>query len=114
MNITINNVSVVYPDGLLKGMKSELVLISPINQDIGVTGITGKYNSKHLIRLYQLFREEDQRYYPTHEIGAFTFSSRFELKKFVDHLPQMTALEILMLMSPLGRRVSSVSPDSFY
>lgn len=101
MKNTINSVSVVYPDGLLKGMKSELVLISPINHDVGVTGITEKYNNKHLIRLYQLFRDEDQRYYPTHEIGAFTFSSRSELEIFVNHLPQMTAIEILMLMSPL-------------
>lgn len=95
------NASVEFPDEILKRKKVEFVTISPINDSVGISCLSGKFKNLHLLRLYQLMRDdEDQKFYPTHEIGAFTFYSRTELVEFVNHLPEMSAFEILMLLNP--------------
>ncbi|MEH7299380.1 hypothetical protein [Neobacillus drentensis] len=39
MNSTYNNISVIYPNEILKGKEIEFVTISPINESVGVSGI---------------------------------------------------------------------------
>lgn len=93
--------SVVFPDEILKGKKVEFITISPVIDSAGISGLSGKLKDLHLLRLYQLMRdEEEQKFYPTHEIAAFSFYSRLQLEEFLNHLPEMSAFEILMLMSP--------------
>ena len=94
------NLSVVFPDEILKGKKIEFITLSPVNDNVGISGLSDKLKNLHLLRLYQLIRDEDQNFYPTHEIGAFTFDSRLHLIEFTNHLPEMSAFEILMVLYP--------------
>lgn len=92
--------NVVFPNDVIKGKQIENIIVSPIDNRVAVAALSGKLKNMHLLRLYQLKRGGDQNYFPTHEIGAFTFYSRKELKDFVNRLPKMSAIEILMVMSP--------------
>jgi hypothetical protein len=92
--------NIVFPNEVIKGKQIENIIVSPIDDSIAVVVLSGKLKNKYLLRLYQLHRGEDQKYFPTHEIGAFTFYSRKELKDFVNNLRKMSAIEILMLMNP--------------
>jgi hypothetical protein len=96
-----NNIKVEFPEGVLNGKKIEDIIVSPIDNRIGVAVVSGKLKSMYLLRLYQIINGgEWDCYVPTHEIGAFSFTSRLKLMDFVKHLPEMTALEILMIMNP--------------
>lgn len=100
MRFVNSSVSVNLPEEIIKGKKIEFVTVSPIEDRIGVTGLSGKLKNMYLLRLYQIMSDNDKEFYPTHEIGAFTFHSRLKLKEFVDLLPEMSAIEILMIMNP--------------
>lgn len=96
-----NSLPVKFPEEVLIGKKIEDVIVSPMDNRIGVAIISGKLKNLHLLRLFQVVRQERwDCYVPTHEIGAFTFHNRLALKDFVKQLPEMSALEILMLMNP--------------
>ncbi|MEH7276498.1 hypothetical protein [Neobacillus vireti] len=96
-----NDIKVEFPEGVLNRKKIENIIISPIDNRHGVAVVSGKLKNMHLLRLYQIINGgEWDCYVPTHEIGAFTFTSRLKLMEFVKHLPEMTALEILMVMNP--------------
>jgi hypothetical protein len=92
--------NIVFPNEVIKGKQIKNLIVSPLDNRIAVAALSGNLKNKHLLRLYQLIRGEDQQYYPTHEIGAFTFHSTKELKDFLNRLPEMSAIEILMLMNP--------------
>ncbi|RAN85906.1 hypothetical protein B5P41_32365 [Bacillus sp. SRB_28] len=74
--------------------------MSPINKNVGIAALSGKKDDLYLLRLYQLIRRKERKYFPTYEIEAFSFCSREHLWEFVDQLPKMSALEILMAMNP--------------
>ncbi len=94
--------SVVFPNDILKNKKIEFVTLSPIDGRIAVSALSGKTKSKYILRLYQLTRREDGKLFPTHEIGAFSFYTRKQLNDFVDKLPKMSAIEILMVLNPFS------------
>jgi hypothetical protein len=90
----------VFPEEALEEMSIECILVSPVDDRIGVAAVSSKLEDKHLLRLFQMKKDEEQDYIPTHEMEAFTFQSRKDLKDFVERLPGMSALEILMAMNP--------------
>ncbi|MFF2449925.1 hypothetical protein ACFVSW_23060 [Neobacillus sp. NPDC058068] len=91
--------SVIFPDDILEGMRIESIIISPIAKHLGVAALSGKSEDMHVLRLYQLILREDQNYVPTFELEAFAFYSRKDLTDFVVRLPEMSAIEILMVMN---------------
>lgn len=56
-----------------------------------------------ILRIYKLRLgdgEEEEHYYPTQELETFSFMIRKELEEFMVKLPQLNAIELLMLMNP--------------
>lgn len=91
---------IIVPEGL-KSMKVENVFFSPINENIGVAVLSEKQRKTVVFRLYFLyFNDEENSYIFTHELSALSFQNRFEAKHFLKRLPEMSALEILILMKP--------------
>ncbi|WP_445491518.1 hypothetical protein [Niallia sp. 03133] len=92
-------ISVVYPNVLMKGMKKEGIMISPVDVNIGIAALSEKEYENQILRLYQLVREENT-YHFSHELAAFRFTSYHELDPFLQKLPAISGLEMLMLLNP--------------
>ncbi|MEH7355158.1 hypothetical protein V7150_16495 [Neobacillus drentensis] len=96
-----NDYNVIFPDEILEGMNIEAFTIAPRDHRIGVAILSGKDENMHVLRLYQVIKREDQQFYPTHELEAFSFHSKKDLKEFMEKLPHLTAIELLLIMHPL-------------
>lgn len=92
--------STVFPDELLEGMSIEAFMVSPGNREIGVAILSGEDAGMHVLRLYHMVKDEDENFHPTHELEAFSFRSKKSLKKFMKQLPNLSALELLIIMNP--------------
>jgi hypothetical protein len=101
LDSSTNSLPVKFPEDLLIGKTIEDIIFSPRYVRIGVVVLSGKLKNKRLLRLYQIVRLEGwDCFVPTHEIGAFTFHNKMALKDFVERLPEMSSLEILMIINP--------------
>lgn len=96
-----SNKKVTYPKEMLEGMSIEGSLYLTENSQIGVSFLSEKDGSDLILRIYQLIyvRERDQ-FEPLQELAAFTLSNRDDLDEFLDRLPEITGLEMLMLLKP--------------
>lgn len=93
------NISIVFPNEIWRKKKFENAFVTPLNPLVGVAAFT-ETKEPNVLRLYQLLKQEDG-YHLTHELQAFNFPNKFNMTSFLQRLPEMTALEILMLMSPI-------------
>ena len=71
-----NDYNVIFPDEILEGMNIEAFTIAPRDHRIGVAILSGKHENMYVLRLYQVIKREDQQFYPTHELEAFSFYSK--------------------------------------
>ncbi|MFC4024758.1 hypothetical protein ACFOUV_13225 [Oceanobacillus longus] len=93
--------NVSLPDELLDKMQLETTIFSPANDVFGVAALSEEVGPTLILRLYQLVVNEDNAYQPVQELAAFSFGNRLELESFLDRLPEISGLEMLMLLNPL-------------
>lgn len=93
-----NNVGVVFPDEILKGMNIEAFTITPGTHRVGVAILSGKDGNIHFLRLYKVQMQEDQQFHPIHELEAFSFHSKLALKQFMKKLPNLLAIKLLYIV----------------
>ncbi|MEI3613599.1 hypothetical protein [Pseudogracilibacillus sp. SO30301A] len=92
--------SVAFPDELMENMKLETVIFSPVSTEIGVAALSESSQSIHILRLYKLiFEEYENTYKPVQELEAFSFQHYDELTDFLEKLPEMSALEMLLVLN---------------
>lgn len=104
------NKEVIYPNQLTKDMKIEEDIFPTIESDIGITTLSQQINSNHILRIYQLlYNHENENYEVVQELEAFTFQTRKELTDFIKKLPQLNAIEMLLLLNPLYQKPQIVS-----
>lgn len=93
---------VIYPNELLAEMNVEGTIFPESSSPIGVANLSHQEGSSHVLRIYQLLFNNDQNAYEfVQELTAFTFNSRQELIDFLESLPHLNGLEMLMLLNPL-------------
>ena len=93
---------VIFPDELLEKKQIETTIFTPSNENVGVVALSEEENFLLTLRLYQLTRLEDNLdYHPVQELAAFSFQNRQDLDNFLERLPDLTGLEMLMLLNPL-------------
>lgn len=93
---------VSFPDELLEGRQIETTIFTPSNDDVGVVALSEQEDAVLTLRLYQLTRfDDDPDYHPVQELAAFSFLNRQDLDDFLERLPDLTGLEMLMLLNPL-------------
>jgi len=96
------NKKVVYPNELLQNMRVEGTIFPENASQVGVATFSQQNGSDHILRIYQLlFNNTESVYEPVKELAAFNFMSRRDLVGFLDDLPHLNGLEMLMLLNPL-------------
>ncbi|WP_087974170.1 hypothetical protein [Oceanobacillus rekensis] len=93
--------NVVFPKQLLEKMTLDTTIFSPTNEIFAVSALTEEVGSTLILRLYQLALDEDRIYRPVQELAAFSFRNRLELDDFLGRLPEISGLEMLMLLNPI-------------
>ncbi len=46
---------------------------------------------------------DEDAFFPVQELASFSFGTKGEMKNFVKRLPEMSGLEMLLLLNPLPR-----------
>ncbi len=101
----MNEENVFFPDEMMENKKLETVIISPVSTEIGIAALSELSQSMHILRLYQLsFEEYENTYIPVQELEAFSFQHYDELTNFLEKLPEMSALEMLLVLNQAFNR----------
>jgi hypothetical protein len=99
----MNSKNVAFPDELLVNRTLETTIFTKENDLFGIAVLSEQGEDGLLVlRIYQLlWSEEEDSFIPVQELEAFGFYSREELVDFVERLPDISGLEMLMLLNPL-------------
>lgn len=98
----MDNHKVLYPNQLLEEMRVEGTIFPENASQFGVATLSHHDGSTHILRIYQLlFNDNEDAYEIVQELAAFTFLDRTELVNFLNDLPHLNGLEMLMLLNPL-------------
>ncbi len=91
-----------FPNELLEKMTIETTIFSPENDRIGVAILSERNNMDHIVRIYQLvLSSNNEEYNFVQEMAAFSYKYRDEVDDFLERLPNMSALEMLMMLHPI-------------
>ncbi|MCM3620523.1 hypothetical protein M3936_23495 [Sutcliffiella horikoshii] len=100
-----NNLKVEVPKEMLKGMQIEGTTVSPSHPEVGVLILSKGFNqfsTEIVFRLYRIQKDPTtDSYYIVLELEAFMFKRFKEAKDFLEKLPNMTGLEMLLLLNPV-------------
>ncbi|WP_243300439.1 hypothetical protein [Bacillus litorisediminis] len=98
------NFNVLIPKEFLDEMEVYSTIISPIHQEMGILIMSQNLNRMSndiVIRLYRLQKEKNKKSYEIiYELQAFSFSLYNQAKSFLDYLPNMSAIEMLLMLNP--------------
>ncbi|MGN7300699.1 hypothetical protein [Ferdinandcohnia sp. SAFN-114] len=99
-----NDLKINIPNELLEEMEIQGTIISPVFPEMGILVLSDgmfQFSKEIVIRIYRLELEADtQSYKIYYELVALSFSSYSDAKDFVDHLPNMSGIEMLILLNP--------------
>ena len=94
---------VIFPNELLNDMSIEQTFFPSNSDEVGVAVLSHVENEVHIMRIYQLVLSmESNAFEPIQEMVSFAFESRKELIDFLERLPNLTGLEMLMLLNPIS------------
>lgn len=76
----------------------------PSNSDeVGVAVLSHIENEERIIHIYQLvLNMKSNVFEPTQEMASFAFEGSDDFFYFLDKLPNLTGLEMLMLLNPIS------------
>ena len=93
---------VSFPNELLEKFTIESTIFPPENEKNGVAILSEVENTDHIVRIYQLKQSFDgKEYHVIQEVAAFRYKNRGQLDDFLARLPNMSALEMLMMLHPI-------------
>jgi len=94
-------IAVDFDNELLEEMNIESVMTSPINSEVGVAILSsGSPNQNKIVKVYSLRLQHDiQKYKIDNELQAFSFSDHEFAQQFIEHLPEMSAIELMFAMN---------------
>ena len=84
-----------------EGMELLQTLISPVKSDMGIMVLGENYSDgaeRPTVRIYLISIEEDE-WDLEGELQAFTFPNFGSAKRFVEDLPSMSAIDLLLLLN---------------
>lgn len=88
---------------MLDEMEIEDTFFPTNSNDVGIAVLSDFQDSVHIMRIYQLLLNKDSgSFEPIQELASFSFATREHFDDFLKMLPNMTGLEILMLLNPLS------------
>ncbi|BAC15288.1 hypothetical protein [Oceanobacillus iheyensis HTE831] len=95
-----NEYNISIPDELITGRNVEITFISEIKNNLGILGLSEQTDA-YVLHLYRLFyNESNQKFEPIQQLEAFQFQTPSEMHQFIDNLPNISALDMILLMNP--------------
>lgn len=95
--------NVVFPNEMLAEMEIVETFFPTNSNEIGIAVLSHFQDSAHIMRIYQLLlNNEISSFEPIQELASFSFGTREHFDDFLKMLPNMTGLEMLMLLNPLS------------
>lgn len=91
---------VCFAEGTFDHMKVEATIFSPEYPALGVAVLLEETDGMFVLHLLELVQYEEF-FFPIQDLAAFSFGTRRKLKDFVNRLPEMSGLEMLLLLNPL-------------
>ncbi|GAB3806661.1 hypothetical protein [Virgibacillus kimchii] len=91
-----------FDDDMLENMEIETSIFSPVHPELGVAVLSEKKDGMFIVHILELAKDEDA-FFPIQELASFSFSTKREMKDFVKQLPDMSGLEMLLLLNPMPR-----------
>ncbi len=96
-----------FSDDIFNDTSIELTLFSPVSDDVGVIVVSSKENNAHTLRIIQLlYSPQDESYSPIQELAAFSFQTYKQLEDFLEKLPNISGIDMLLLLNPLRNNSS--------
>ena len=95
--------NVSFLNEILENRTIERTIFTTENDRFGISLLSEQEDDvTFALRIYQLlWSEEDDCYIPVQELEAFAFHSREDLVDFIERLPEISGLDMLMLLNPL-------------
>lgn len=96
-----SEVRVDFPNEMLRGMAIETVIVNPAfrNQGVAVLSKNEVKPNGTLVEIYLIEKQTgDKAFKPVDGLQSFLFPNRSLAVKFIKHLPQMSAIELMYLL----------------
>ena len=98
-----DDVKASFPDEILSEMNFEKNIFSTAKTDVMISTFSEWNGSTHVLRVYQLlYNRFNETYEFAQELAAFSFEDRSELVDFLNKLPGLNGIEMLMLLNPVS------------
>lgn len=99
----MKNDKINFGDETFRDNVIELVLFSPNSDNVGIVLTSIKNENEHILRIIQLlYSVQDNSYDPIQELASFSFKTYDELKDFIEELPNVSGIDMLLLLNPLA------------
>lgn len=96
-----NKFELIIDSKLMEEMELITHLISPKYSSIGILFMKEKDESESIvIRIYRT-EEIEGEYQASNEIGSYSFVELSHALEFIEHLPQMSAIDLMLLQNPI-------------
>ncbi|MBM7580814.1 hypothetical protein [Jeotgalibacillus terrae] len=99
-----NNVKVTIPDEMREEMEIQSTIVNPVNPDVAILVMSkglNHFSNEIVIRLYLLQKNHtDHTFDIQYELEAFMFLNYKQARNFIKRLPNMSGLEMLLLLNP--------------
>ncbi|MBT2600059.1 MULTISPECIES: hypothetical protein [unclassified Oceanobacillus] len=93
-----NNIAI--PAELLQDRKVEITFFSEIKKNLGILGLSEQTDT-YVLHLYRLFYNDSKgKFEPIQQLEAFQFQTESEMHQFIENLPNISALDMILLMNP--------------
>ncbi|HHW36767.1 MAG TPA: hypothetical protein GXX18_05940 [Bacillales bacterium] len=92
-----NSIKVEFNNELIKNMKIEGILTSPYDE-VSVAILSDQEIDAFIVKIFYMHKEK-QVYKISHELITLKMESRYKIDKFIQHLPHMSAIELLIMLN---------------
>ena len=88
----MDQVKVIYQNGMLEELNIETVIISPTNSSIGINVMSTFIDNEYVLHIFSLDKDGDS-YDVIRELASFTFPFREVIERFCCKLPLMSVID---------------------
>lgn len=97
-----SSLKIVLPVGLSNEMTVEQTIFPTNSDEVGIAVLSHVENDTHIMRIYKLMRNHETTLFePVLEMAAFSFKNKNDFNEFLEKLPKLTGLEMLLLLNPI-------------
>jgi hypothetical protein len=77
----------------------ETCAVSPIAPEVGIVVASKRDEHYFVVTLLNMKQEETMKYSVEGEVATFNFTSEEQQREFIDYLPDMSAIDLILLLS---------------